>query len=153
MTATLAPSPLTGYAFTSADIAKATEARRQKAEEDEGNRQLHLTEQRAKRAYVDALVEEWQQGDIGQTALTAAFQALTTIAEAIPTIEITSSLDLVRVAQAAEVFFKMYRLEAGLSTSNTLSASVDADQVATRLAALQARAAELQTSGTDIPEQ
>lgn len=146
MTTTLAtsepiapPSPVTGYAFTRADIDRATASRIARAEEQRGNRALELTELKAKRAFVDALVAEWELGDIGQAGLVGAMQGIAHLAEALPALEINTSLDAVRVAQTVEILFKIHRLATGQSTSNAAALSVDVTELASRKAELLAR--------------
>lgn len=128
----LAPSPISGYAFTPEDSRKGAQVAKQRHDE-------RIAATAARRAFVDKLTDACKQGDIGQVTLTAAMDIVHRLLNGLDDVPIESSLDVARLTQAAEVLYKVWRLETGQSTSNQLTASVDADLVAQRLAELQAR--------------
>jgi hypothetical protein len=75
---------------------------------------------------------------IAPAAYDAALALVAKAMEALPTIPIETSLDLVRVAQTADLVYRIGRLASGLSTSNVAHASLtpeDRDERRARLLA------------------
>lgn len=102
----------------------------------------------ARAATIAPLVDAIQQGSIGQAALEATLRMLARLDDAIPNIPVEDSLDADRLARALSEVFKVHRLATGQSTSNAAHATVSADDVASKLAELQARTSDAQSTVT-----
>jgi hypothetical protein len=76
--------------------------------------------------------------DVAPAALEATLVFISRAANAVEDVEITSALDLHRVAGAAEILHRISRLASGQSTSNVAHANTD-DERAARIAELRQR--------------
>ena len=93
----------------------------------------------AQRRQVIDTVTDWSTREqLPIAALSTVLKLMRSISEDLEHLEpSTSALDLQRKAEAAKTVHSLFRLEMGESTSNTLTASVDPDALAQRLARLR----------------
>lgn len=106
------------------------------------------TLERTTRAYrIANLVDQVDQGSIGQSALETAFDAILRLEQELPSVPVNDTLDVYRLGQVADALFKIHRLATGQSTSNAAHATVDPVELQARLSALQAT----ELPGTDTP--
>ena len=106
-------------------------------------RRERIAEQIERRAVIDSIIETWETGEIGTTAVAAAQEILARLLGGLDGSEIRTSLDVERYARAADLLFKMHRLATGQSTSNAASLAVDATELAARREALLKQLAPL----------
>ena len=94
--------------------------------------------ERASRAEIVDRVVDWsQREELSNSALSATLTAIQRGTAALEHVELETALDVLRTAEAARIWHSLMRLELGESTSNTLTASVDPDALAQRLARLR----------------
>jgi len=94
--------------------------------------------ERASRAEIVDRVVDWsQREELSNSALSATLTAIQRGTAALEHVELETALDVLRTAEAARIWHSLMRLELGESTSNTLTASVDHDALAQRLARLR----------------
>ena len=91
-----------------------------------------------RREVVDTVTDWSDREQLPIAALSTVLKLMASISEDLEHLEpSTSALDLQRKAEAAKTVHSLMRLELGESTSNTLTASVDPDALAARLARLR----------------
>ena len=94
--------------------------------------------ERASRAEIVDRVVDWsQREELSNSALSATLTAIQRGTRALEHVELETALDVLRTAEAARIWHSLMRLELGESTSNTLTATVDPDALAQRLARLR----------------
>ena len=85
-----------------------------------------------------AQIVDWSEREnLSKAALSATLTAIQRGTNALEHVELETALDVLRTAEAARIWHSLMRLELGESTSNTLTASVDPDALAQRLARLR----------------
>jgi len=85
-----------------------------------------------------AEIVDWSQREnLSKSALEATLTAIQRGTNALEHVELETALDVLRTAEAARIWHSLMRLELGESTSNTLTATVDPDALAQRLARLR----------------
>lgn len=136
------PSPISGKGFTHDEASRGAQA--SNAIQETNRRQLYRNRHDAYQ-----LVKAVELGEIGQAAYETALQVIEAIAtRAELGLPLDESIDIYRAAQVAETIFKIHRLATGQSTSNNAHAAVSADDVASKLAELQARTTDAQSTVT-----
>ena len=135
------PSPITGYAFTPDDQRKG--ARKGLAQRD-----ANLAERGRIQATATTIARVVEEGQIGSDALAVCATILERADQLASVVEADSALDLQRLAETAATLHKIHRLVTGQSTSNALTASVDAGDIASRKAELRARLDAMDTTTT-----
>ena len=109
------------------------EAQRRSTEVKNRNR----LERAAKADIVHRVVDWSERENLSISALKATVTAIQRGTNALNDVPLETALDVLRSAEAARIWHSLMRLELGESTSNTLTASVDPDALAHRLARLR----------------
>ena len=106
-----------------------------KGAEAKNQKRLELAQ---RRQVVDTVTDWSSREELPIAALSTVLALMRSISEDLEHLEpSTSALDLQRKAEAAKTVHSLMRLELGESTSNTLTATVDKDELAARLARLR----------------
>ena len=106
-----------------------------KSVEAKNQRRLELAQ---RRQVVDTVTDWSSREQLPIAALDTVLRLMNAVNDGISELPaITSALDVQRLAEAAKTVHSLMRLELGESTSNTLTASVDPDALAQRLARLR----------------